>query len=140
MAQNLSANFAFSSGMSVSIIQTRKAKGKDQAAVVVDRVEEEGNGKVADRASGDVESKIVQVVVQEEPQEGACAIPAQVEAKQDSHVQIIASGSVIVFADDLHLVSGHFSLDLFPLSVCYLHSIHSALHWFTYHYSSFELC
>ena len=102
--------------MSVSIIQTRKAKGKDHTPVDVDRVEEEG--EVGDHAAGDVESKIVQVVVQEEHQEDAGAVPAQVEAKQDSHVQIIASGSVIVFVGDFHLVSHHFNLAFIHLSLC----------------------
>ena len=82
--------------MSASIIQTRRSKEKEQAAA---SEEKEVKAVASDvdtvEAVDAVEGNVVQVMVQDEGgEEVAHAVPIHVEAKQDSHVQILASGSV----------------------------------------------
>ncbi|XP_043234607.1 pyrroline-5-carboxylate reductase 3-like [Amphibalanus amphitrite] len=75
--------------MSASIIQTRRAKEKERE----EDGEEEGKGAKGVPDVDEVEANVVQVMVQDEgDEEVAHAVPIRVEAKQDSHVQIIASG------------------------------------------------
>ena len=76
--------------MSASIIQTRRGKEKEDTGADID------DGKVKQQPD-EVESNVVQVVVQEEEQgEDAHAESLRVEAQPDSHVQIIATGSVFL--------------------------------------------
>ena len=81
--------------MSASIIQTRRGKEKEQAVAEA----EEGKEDKAGADENTTTAHSVQILVEEQDEQeeeaaGAVPVTMHVEAKQDSHVQIIASGSV----------------------------------------------